>query len=85
MRQKALRMSLKWLPSSLVALCLLFSATMFAQITGTILDDSNDEPLIGASVLIAGTSTGTITDIDGNFSIAANSGDVSVVCDVVPR
>jgi len=76
MRQKALRMSLKWLPSSLVALCLLFSATMFAQITGTIVDDSNDEPLIGASVLIAGTANGTVTDIDGNFSIAANTGDV---------
>ena len=76
MRQKALRMSFKWLPSSLVALCLLFSATMFAQITGTIVDDSNDEPLIGASVLVAGTATGTVTDIDGNFSIAANAGDV---------
>lgn len=76
MRQKALRMSLKWLPVSLVAICLLCSATVFAQITGTILDDSNNEPLIGASVLITGTSNGTITDIDGNFSIDANQGDV---------
>ncbi len=76
MRQKALRMSLKWLPSSLVAICMLFSATMFAQITGTIVDDSNDEPLIGASVLISGTATGTVTDIDGNFSLNANAGDV---------
>ena len=76
MRQKALRMSFKWLPSSLVALCLLFSATMFAQITGTIVDDSNDEPLIGASILISGTANGTVTDIDGNFSINANAGDV---------
>ncbi len=76
MRQKALRMSFNWLQGSLVALCLLLSSTMFAQITGTIVDDENDEPLIGASVLIAGTATGTVTDIDGNFSIAANAGDV---------
>lgn len=76
MRQKALRMSLKWLPSSLVALCLLFSATMFAQISGTIVDESNDEPLIGASILVAGTANGTVTDIDGNFSLNASAGDV---------
>lgn len=76
MRQKALRMSLKWLPASLVAICMLLSATMFAQISGTVTDAENGEPLIGASVLIAGTATGTVTDIDGNFSIAANAGDV---------
>jgi len=76
MRQKALRMSFNWLQGSLVALCLLLSSTMFAQITGTIVDDANDEPLIGASVLIAGTATGTVTDIDGNFSLDANTGDV---------
>ena len=44
MRQKALRMSFNWLSTSLVALCLMLSSTMFAQITGTVVDDSNDEP-----------------------------------------
>ena len=77
MRQKALqKMSFNWLSTSLVALCLLLSSTMFAQISGTIVDESNDEPLIGASVLISGTATGTVTDIDGNFSLAASPGDV---------
>ena len=52
MRQKALRMSFNWLQGSLVALCLLLSSTMFAQVTGTIVDDANDEPLIGASLLM---------------------------------
>ena len=43
------------------------------KITGTIVDD-NGEPVIGANVSIKGTTTGTITDIDGNFSLDAMSG-----------
>jgi TonB-linked SusC/RagA family outer membrane protein len=39
-------------------------------ITGKVLDESG-EPIIGASVQVIGTTTGTITDADGNFSIAA--------------
>ena len=42
-------------------------------VTGTI-KDKNGEPLIGVSVAIKGTSTGTMTDIDGNFSIKVPAG-----------
>lgn len=47
-------------------------ATTFAQrtITGTI-TDTGGVPLIGANVLIKGTTTGTITDLDGSFSFEA--------------
>ena len=38
-------------------------------ISGTILDTDTSEPLIGASVIVVGTTTGTITDIDGSYSI----------------
>lgn len=46
------------------------TAAVFAQrsITGSITDENGD-PLIGATVLVKGTSTGTVTDIDGNFSL----------------
>lgn len=37
-------------------------------ITGVVLDN-NDEPIIGANVSISGTSTGTITDVDGKFTL----------------
>lgn len=37
-------------------------------VTGTV-KDATGEPIIGVSVLIKGTSTGGITDLDGNFSI----------------
>ena len=43
------------------------------KITGTIVDD-NGEPVIGANVSIKGSTVGTITDIDGNFSLDAMSG-----------
>ena len=43
--------------------------------SGTI-TDAQGEPLIGVSVLVKGTSNGTITDMDGNFKIQASKGDV---------
>jgi TonB-dependent starch-binding outer membrane protein SusC len=76
MKQKSLPKPLKWLPTSLVAAFLLVSSAMFAQVSGVVVDDTNDETLIGASVLIVGTTTGTTTDFDGKFSIDAKAGDV---------
>ena len=61
--------------------CLLLgSISAFAQtktVTGTVTDAAN-EPLIGASVLVQGTSTGTITDMDGKYSISVTPEDVLV-------
>src|SRR5882724_382008 len=39
-------------------------------ITGTITDQKNGEPLVGVSVAVKGTSQGTLTDINGKFSIS---------------
>lgn len=44
-----------------------------------IVRDKLGEPLIGVSVAIKGTTTGTITDIEGRFSIKASPGDLLVV------
>ena len=43
--------------------------------SGTVID-TKGEPLIGVSILVKGTSNGTITDMDGNFKIQASKGDV---------
>lgn len=40
------------------------------QVTGTVRGGDNNEPLIGASVLVSGTNIGTITDANGKFSVA---------------
>ncbi len=53
-------------------LMLIIPLTLFAQeksITGLVTDSKTGEPLIGVSVTLEGTSTGTVTDIDGRFSL----------------
>ena len=55
-------------------LCLLGSATAFAQVSGTVLEASTGEPVIGASVLEVGTTNGIITDFDGNFTLNVSEG-----------
>ena len=47
-------------------------------ITGRVLD-SKKEPLIGVTILLKGSANGTVTDIDGNFSIKASKGETLVV------
>ncbi len=42
-----------------------------SNISGKVIDQKNKEALIGVSVAIKGTTTGTITDVEGNFSIQA--------------
>lgn len=55
-----------------------FAFTAHSQtITGTV-SDSDGEPLIGASVLIEGTAIGSITDLDGKYSLNAPEGSVLV-------
>lgn len=46
-------------------------------VTGTIVD-KNNEPLIGVSVVVKGTTNGTVTDMDGKYSIRATEKDVLV-------
>ena len=51
---------------------------MSAQtVTGTVTDDSS-QPLPGVTVIVKGTTTGSATDFDGNYSITASNGDVLV-------
>jgi len=64
----------------LVFLLITTSVTIaLAQVSGVVYDATADEPLIGASILIKGSTTGTTTDIDGNYTIDASSGDVLVI------
>jgi len=54
-----------------LGLMLLFVPMVWAQtltVTGTV-KDANGEPLIGATVVVQGTTTGTVTDFDGNYSL----------------
>lgn len=64
----------------LMLFCLCFSLYALAQqisITGVVVDTHN-EPVIGASVLEKGTSNGTITDVDGKYTLKVASGSTLV-------
>lgn len=45
-------------------------------ITGSVTDSSDGSPIIGANIVVKGTTTGVITDIDGNFTIDVTSKDM---------
>ena len=40
------------------------------KVTGTVTSEEDGLPVVGASVLVKGTTVGTVTDIDGNFTIS---------------
>ena len=67
-----------------LCVALLLGAVAYAQnvrITGTVIDAESGEPVVGASVIQAGTSNGTSTDLDGNFTLNAPSGaDLEFSC-----
>ena len=65
-----------------VAMCW---TTAMAQLTvkGTVVSDSESEPLVGVAILEKGTSNGTITDIDGNYSIQLKSNNATLVVSYV--
>ena len=66
-------------------LLLLFCALFFAfnlhaqtSVDGKVTDVDSSDPIAGVNVVVKGTSTGTASDFDGNFSVNVNQGDVLV-------
>ena len=66
---------------SIIWMLLTCALAMSAQVSGVIVDETG-EPIIGASILEKGTTNGTITDYDGNFTLDVAEGamlDISYV------
>ena len=57
--------------------CLASNFISAQMVSGTVLDDAS-MPLPGVTIVVKGTTTGTATDFDGNYSISASNGDVLV-------
>ena len=66
---------------ALLFVALITSVTLMAQTTlrGQVLDATNGEPLIGATVMVKGTSAGCVADFDGNFTLNIPKGKTQVV------
>lgn len=59
-----------------------FATTPAMTVKGTITSDKG-EPLVGASVVVKGTTNGTVTDIDGKYSLSVPDGKVTLVISYV--
>jgi TonB-linked SusC/RagA family outer membrane protein len=56
----------------------LLNAQQSISVSGVVTDASDGSPLVGVSVQVKGTQSGTVTDIDGRYSISASQGSVLV-------
>ena len=63
-------------PVLFVLIAILLPCSLWAQaqtVTGVVMAEGEPDPVIGANVVLKGTTIGTITDFDGNFSIEAKT------------
>ena len=60
---------MKRFPAIFFSLLLAVSAFADIRVSGKVIDADGAEPLIGVSILVKGTTTGTVTDFDGNFEL----------------
>jgi TonB-dependent starch-binding outer membrane protein SusC len=74
--QKAYFLQKKLLASFFVFVLFHFAAQAQEVVTGTVVAEEDGEALPGVSVLVKGTQRGTVTDIDGEFSIEASEGEI---------
>ncbi len=65
--------------SLVLGLFVAIGATAQVQTVNGVVQDASGEPLIGASVVVKGATTGVSTDVDGNFSIKAQMGSLLTV------
>lgn len=52
------------------------------KITGTLICSEDNHPVVGATVIVKGTTNGVAADFDGNFTIIANKGDVLMISSI---
>lgn len=71
-----MRSKFKWIFTLLLAFSMQFSFAQEKTVTGTVTEGGL--PLPGVSVVVKGTTRGTQTDMDGNYSIKAKAGEVLV-------
>lgn len=75
-RKRKILLSLLTLFSMMICLS---AAAQEIRVTGNVIMESDKEPIIGANVIVDGTTNGTVTDFDGNFSLAVPANSTIVV------
>ena len=72
-----MRSKFKWIFTLLVAFTMQFSFAQEKTVTGVVSDELG--PIAGANVVVEGTTRGTTTDFDGNYTVKAKQGEVLVI------
>ena len=70
----------------LILITTLISINVYSQkgiLAGKVIDEKTAEELIGTTIVVTGTSTGAITDFDGNFSLELDPGNYSITCSYI--
>ncbi|UBZ15203.1 TonB-dependent receptor [Flagellimonas marinaquae] len=70
-----MKAKLAWMLTPLLVLCMSFSFGQEKTVSGNV-TDQNGLPLPGVSIMVVGTSNGTQTDFDGNYTISASQGQM---------
>jgi iron complex outermembrane recepter protein len=65
--------------SSLFSFISIFSFAQKATVSGSVKDAETKEPLLGASIVVKGTTKGVISDFDGNYSLELGKGEYTLV------
>ena len=78
---------MRFMKKLIILIALIVFSGLVAQaqtvsLTGTVKDADTEEPVIGASILVKNTTTGTITDLDGHFSLTVPQGATVVVSSI---
>ncbi len=63
---------------AVLGVCSIATAVAQGTVKGKVVDAENQEPLIGATVSVSGTTLGTVTDIDGNFVLKLTSAKATI-------
>ena len=53
-----------------ITMCIGLVNAQISKVTGTVISEEDGLPVVGASVLVKGTTTGTVTDMDGKFTLS---------------
>ena len=59
--------------------CSLLLSAQQVTVSGTVTEEATGEPAIGGTVLVKGTTHGTVTDMDGNYSLPDVAGDATLI------
>ena len=79
MRRTSLKFVVLTMALLMVQTMVIGAALSAKVVTGKVVSATDGEELIGATVQVQGTQTGTVTDFEGNFKINANEGQTLVV------